>query len=518
MRGCRNKWIAFGIALSLGGCIEASDGGGRELEDLEGEDDAEAALSPQGRQARASAIRDAHASHGLVNNPVIFAGIAEAETGMAHCFDEFPQIACEGWFTSPDCGGRPIIAGGSNGSCEQGELGMFQFYEGTQIQTREFWSDKGYWPLGSPTPRDVVSLRGNVQASIDFVLWKAWFSNRTPFFTDTHAMYTWINGIRPIEGDADFELWLGFLAHNYNGWEWGTDGWEGAKDRYRTATLGVHQEFGGDSFWYGTPSEPPSGEVAFYLPFACDHDTIVTQGNDRTPSHLGTERYAFDFRAEPGTPIHAMADGIVTGAYAGTQPGHSCYNGGGEECAQESNFVVLQHADGTKTRYQHFNTVDVAVGDEVSRGTRIGTSGATGWATAPHLHIMRMENCASATYCTSTPLSFVDIPMGSPNGLDLDYPEPVTSRNCSLSSCGELAATLDYAAGRCEVNGNGACGGSGPATSDCEHCCDTCESGVTCGDVAQEQGWTAATCEAFGNGACGGQGVSTCDCDFCCPA
>lgn len=40
--------------------------------------------------------------------------------------------------------------------------------------------------------------------------------------------------------------------------------------------------------------------------------------------------------------------------------------------------------------------------------------------------------------------------------------------------------------------------------------------GVSCGDLATQQGWDWAACEWNGNGACGGQGTPTSDCDHCC--
>lgn len=40
--------------------------------------------------------------------------------------------------------------------------------------------------------------------------------------------------------------------------------------------------------------------------------------------------------------------------------------------------------------------------------------------------------------------------------------------------------------------------------------------GPSCGEVASQGGWQDANCEWNGNGACGGQGIPTWDCDFCC--
>lgn len=79
-----------------------------------------------------------------------------------------------------------------------------------------------------------------------------------------------------------------------------------------------------------------------------------------------------DLAAPTGTPIAAMAAGTVT--FAGWQNGYG-------------NVVIIQHGDGTETRYAHQDTMGVSVGQEVAAGELIGTVGSTGRSTGPHLHL-----------------------------------------------------------------------------------------------------------------------------------
>ena len=89
-----------------------------------------------------------------------------------------------------------------------------------------------------------------------------------------------------------------------------------------------------------------------------------------------------DFAAPTGTPIHATADGVVD--TAGKSGGYG-------------NLVVLKHWSGYSTSYAHMSRFALGVrkGAKVKQGDVIGYVGATGWATAPHLHYeFRVNNKA----------------------------------------------------------------------------------------------------------------------------
>src|SRR5262245_55582820 len=67
-------------------------------------------------------------------------------------------------------------------------------------------------------------------------------------------------------------------------------------------------------------------------------------------------------------------------------------------------------------------------------------------------------------------------------------------------SCGDLATAHSIPSATCEWNGNGACGGNGVPTADCDGCCST----LTCGDYATAFDVPSPACEAGGNAACNG--------------
>ncbi|GAB4266421.1 MAG: DUF5930 domain-containing protein [Pararhodobacter sp.] len=96
-------------------------------------------------------------------------------------------------------------------------------------------------------------------------------------------------------------------------------------------------------------------------------------GTRRDPRTGGRRMHnGIDWAGLPrGTPIHATADGVVT--HAGRQSGFG-------------NLVIVQHDFGIETYYAHLNSINVRVGQRVSRGDQIGGMGNTGRSTGVHLH------------------------------------------------------------------------------------------------------------------------------------
>jgi murein DD-endopeptidase MepM/ murein hydrolase activator NlpD len=88
-------------------------------------------------------------------------------------------------------------------------------------------------------------------------------------------------------------------------------------------------------------------------------------------SHTG-----MDFAQPAGADVYAAKNGTVVEAGWGGAYG---------------NMVVIQHSDGTQTRYAHMSAIHVSVGQTVTAGQHIGDVGSTGNSTGPHLHFEVMD-------------------------------------------------------------------------------------------------------------------------------
>ena len=88
---------------------------------------------------------------------------------------------------------------------------------------------------------------------------------------------------------------------------------------------------------------------------------------------------AIDYAAPVGTPVRAVADGVVVNAG---------WNGG------NGIQVHLRHRSGYETQYNHLSRIpsDIHVGTRVRQKQIIGSVGATGLATGPHLDYRIVHN------------------------------------------------------------------------------------------------------------------------------
>lgn len=124
---------------------------------------------------------------------------------------------------------------------------------------------------------------------------------------------------------------------------------------------------------------------AYRLPFRKGDSYTLSQGFGGAFSHKDHQEYALDFTMPEGTPVYAARGGLVVNA-------EEQYSEGGQdnEYLDKANHVTVLHDDGTFADYTHlrFNGVEVQVGQKVRTGQLLGYSGATGYATGPHLHFV----------------------------------------------------------------------------------------------------------------------------------
>jgi murein DD-endopeptidase MepM/ murein hydrolase activator NlpD len=120
--------------------------------------------------------------------------------------------------------------------------------------------------------------------------------------------------------------------------------------------------------WTHTPSVRPTvGNITSRFGMRIHPFSRGSGGDDPFLSpHTGV-----DFANEVGTPIQATANGEVT------------FTGWLGNLGQT---VIIRHTPELETVYGHLHRVHVRVGQKVERGHQIGTMGATGRATGPHLH------------------------------------------------------------------------------------------------------------------------------------
>lgn len=113
----------------------------------------------------------------------------------------------------------------------------------------------------------------------------------------------------------------------------------------------------------------------------------IINGQPRSP-HSGS-----DYSAPRGTPVLAVNAGKVALVAEFFFPGR---------------LVILDHGLGLYTAYFHLDTIAVAEGERVERGQTLGTVGATGRATGPHLHFGAQVAGARVDPTTLLGLSLLD--------------------------------------------------------------------------------------------------------------
>ncbi|MAI91925.1 M23/M56 family metallopeptidase [Ponticaulis sp.] len=116
-----------------------------------------------------------------------------------------------------------------------------------------------------------------------------------------------------------------------------------------------------------------STSSAFALAFLPAEGRMSSSYGPRTHpiTHNPAFHHGMDIAAATGTPVRAPASGEVVAA---------------ETVGNYGLMVTIDHGNGVRTRYAQLNSASVTAGQHVEAGTQIGTVGASGAATGPHLH------------------------------------------------------------------------------------------------------------------------------------
>lgn len=125
---------------------------------------------------------------------------------------------------------------------------------------------------------------------------------------------------------------------------------------------------------------PDKGSAVFAWPL--DY-VLITQRFGKTVSserlYVSGSHSGMDFRAATGTPVYAVADGVVKGV---GDTDVTCPR------ASFGKWVFIEHTGtGLSTTSGHLSAIKVTEGQTVRKGDIIAYSGNTGRSTAPHLHL-----------------------------------------------------------------------------------------------------------------------------------
>ncbi|MCX6753561.1 MAG: M23 family metallopeptidase [Candidatus Nomurabacteria bacterium] len=132
------------------------------------------------------------------------------------------------------------------------------------------------------------------------------------------------------------------------------------------------------------PSSKKPGSSPSYTPSTVASGYYLRPAGGPTTSPYGSRRggfhYGIDIGVSRGSTVLAAATGTVVEAVGYCVEGRRSCGG------RYGNYIMIQHLNGTFTRYAHLSKVSVSVGDTVSQGDQIAKSGNTGRSTGPHLH------------------------------------------------------------------------------------------------------------------------------------
>ncbi|MCM3874547.1 MAG: peptidoglycan DD-metalloendopeptidase family protein [Pyrinomonadaceae bacterium] len=200
--------------------------------------------------------------------------------------------------------------------------------------------------------------------------------------------------------------------------------------------------------WTGRSVSLTASAVTYNLPLTDSH--VIQGGDGYSPpgscsitSHSGTMSFAYDFESTVGAHALAAADGLVVLAVSNVtcntiDTNCTDYSPTGCPGTFFGNVVVIQHADGTYTKYAHMETgsVQVEVGSNVCQGLYVGRQGHTGSTNGAlnscgdHLHFQRQSS--PDIFGQAVAVDFSDVP-SNPLSCGTNYVSSSTEVSHSIS-------------------------------------------------------------------------------------
>jgi murein DD-endopeptidase MepM/ murein hydrolase activator NlpD len=123
---------------------------------------------------------------------------------------------------------------------------------------------------------------------------------------------------------------------------------------------------------FGTFTEIPYFSEPFIYPLNEIEISGLSFGEILKSKNYFTRHFGVDLKASTGTPVFAINDGLVIFS---------------DDLGNYGKTLIIDHGLGIVSFYSHLSELKFKKGDFVKRGEIIGLAGATGYATAPHLHL-----------------------------------------------------------------------------------------------------------------------------------
>lgn len=154
---------------------------------------------------------------------------------------------------------------------------------------------------------------------------------------------------------------------------------------------------------YGRRLTTAPRAAVYQFPFHSGPYRVLQAAHGTFSHNVGTpDSEAIDWAMPIGTLLYPARAGTVIGYRADSTAG-----GLDKRLAEDCNYVIIKHDDGTMAEYLHLqkNGVLVQLGARVTTETPLALSGNTGYTTEPHLHFA-VFTLGAGSSSSSLPVTF----------------------------------------------------------------------------------------------------------------